>query len=325
MSDRGLYLEKLGEFDEAIRCHDVGLRIAKANEDHANAAVALENQATLSLAQGRLTQAKQIADQARSHAKAADSAKALRETGSLVGAAQLLMGNVEQAALAFQEAYRHQGRIGIAAKGLYDRPGIRHADLLLRTGKLAEAKALTVENLDISSEHHWSQSVVRCQLVLADIALAEDDVVTAQTLVDDALAMAARWGWLEAMALGQRLRARTMIPEGNRDRVLDTLELALKMAGRGPFRIAEIDTLALMAKHADPEAGLALAERALSLSRETRCLYVWGEIQALVAKVHQQRATGRSADAELARAKGLMQKLDHPELAELEALETAIL
>jgi tetratricopeptide (TPR) repeat protein len=325
MSDRGLYLEKLGEFDEAIRCHEVGLRIAKANEDHGNAAIALENQATLSLAQGRLTQAKQTADQARSHAKAADSARALRETGSLVGAALLLMGSVEQAAAAFQEALKHQGRIGIAAKGLYDRPGIRHADLLVRTGRIDEAKALTVANLDISSEHHWSQSVVRCQLVLADLALAEEDVVTAQTLVDDALAMAARWGWLEAMALGQRLRARTMVPEGNRDRVLDTLELALKMAGRGPFRVAEIDTLALMARHADPLRGLELAERAIALSREARCLYLWGEIAGLVAKIHQLRALGRPTGAELARAKGLMQKVDHPELAELEALETSIL
>ncbi len=325
MSDRGLYLEKLGEFDEAIRCHDVGLRIAKANDDHNNAAVALENQATLALAQGRLTQAKQTADQARAHAKAADSAKALRETSSIVGAAQLLMGNVEQAAASFHDAYRHQGRIGIPAKGLYDRPGIRHADLLVRTGRLEDARTLTVENLNISSEQHWSQSVVRCQLVLADLALAEDDVVTAQTLVDDALAMAARWGWLEAMALGQRLRARTMIPEGNKDRVLDTLELALKMAGRGPFRIAEIDTLALMAKHADPMKGLELAERAIALSRETRSLYLWGEISGLVAKVLQSRALGRPADPEIARVKGLMQKVGHPELAEIEALETAIL
>lgn len=176
--------------------------------------------------------------------------------------------------------------------------GIWFSDFLVRTGRLAKARKVTIANLKLSRKENQPDDIANCHRVLGDISTKSKikRVGLARRHYNIAIRMArgisARGTLIEALLS----RGKLALQKSELDLARQDLEEALSYALSGTYVIDEVEIrLALAETHiAEGEnvAAIAHIQRAAFLSTESG--YYWGNIKSdKVAKKAEMRNNGQ--------------------------------
>jgi tetratricopeptide (TPR) repeat protein len=106
-------------------------------------------------------------------AREADANAEIKGSLSYLGTILGKRGRVDDALKTFAEATDLELRTYRNVEGLFQHRGIRFADLLLRLGRMDDARRLTEANLRICVDKGWQEEVAQCWSVLGEIATRE--------------------------------------------------------------------------------------------------------------------------------------------------------
>jgi tetratricopeptide (TPR) repeat protein len=277
----GLSLMNVGRLREAPPFFRRAIEFAVRIPSWENVSTAYENIAGLYGYLGAIEASVEAARSARDYAREAGDQKSERNDWAVMGWAASLGGDLENAALFFQEATAlHHATDFLPHLTFLN--GVFHAEHLLRVGDADKAREVAELNVLVCKAEHYAPMVSAALRVLGDVEAAEQRHDEAAEYYSQAITLArgvARRDFLiSALAAAGRWRGRRGEAEAARDALGEALELALV----GGYRIYEADIyvgLAWAARAANELAAARTeAERARHLSVELG--YYWGRVEA---------------------------------------------
>jgi tetratricopeptide (TPR) repeat protein len=289
LNEVGLCLMSLGRLGEAVPFYERANAMVLDMEGWRNASVGYNNLAELHAHLGALDASAEAARQALTLARRVENkSDEMVSLGWQAWAAHLL-GGLEAANEAFQQAEVLGQEIDSTKRCRYSLSGIQHADHLRRTGEGAYARRVAEANLEICERNRWPNDRSRSHRVLGDLDADGGDHESARTHYDQALKIARgitfRPALIEALLARGRWAARHGDLTGLQDPsglAFSDLNEALGYAVDGGYRIYEADIrLALAWAHlaaGDRQAVRAEAARAQRMSADMG--YHWGQVDA---------------------------------------------
>jgi tetratricopeptide (TPR) repeat protein len=303
-----IFAREAGEFEFGLRYFAESTAMYRENHQKLDLSNGLQNWTGLLIILGRLSDAER---QAREAVAAANEAEATEVKGPLSYLGTILgkRGRIGAALAAFNEATEIERRTNLEVMGLFSRRGIRFADLLLRLGRVDDARLLTDANLRICVQNDWQEETAQCWTLLGEIALrgtlfeqAEGQFRAAERIF--------RGGHVVSQ-IPRILLARGELErqQGKWEHADETVEEALTLAASRQMRLDQADALLLRARLALDRAVGGVASKsedaahragdncdaALQIARQ--CGYAWAEREALslLAQSHERLKSDRAA------------------------------
>jgi tetratricopeptide (TPR) repeat protein len=245
--------------------------------------------------QGHAARAREAAEQAVELARTEDHDRLLRNAITTLGAALDLAGQSAAADQCFTQADLLQRSDGSAAH-IYSLGGTLWGDLLLRTGRTAVARQLTEANRAICERNRWNHGIARCDRLLARCDLADGDLNSAETRLDNAAATFRDGDFLIELAMTLPDLAEHRRLDGDLDNAERLCTETITLAGPRQLVPSHARALSIRARiRADALTGASdtrLRERArddadLAMRLSTMIRHLpWQELDALEAHAH---------------------------------------
>jgi tetratricopeptide (TPR) repeat protein len=210
--DLGLYAGALGDLDLAVRCYRAHNDLAREKGSLTALATGLRTLAYTERLRGALDDALALAtaaaDVSTGAGRPADAVRAIALRASVLHD----LGRVEEAEAGFAEV-RRRGDDPFARRGLWE------AEHALALGRVEEARAATLRNVEVCRELGWEGHAAHGETVLglAALAGAPPDVEDAKRLLAAARRWTAATGEVEMVLRCVDLAARIALAEGRRD------------------------------------------------------------------------------------------------------------
>jgi len=328
LNDVGLFATYSGHQELALRYYGEANDIYRGVQDALNLSIGLQNEATLLVSLGRLSEAQRAASEALRLATEEGDEEAIRYSHSRRGWTASLSGQLGPAALDFALANALEKKM--FGEELCSGRGVWWAELLLRSGHPALTTRRTKANLRICERKQWNEVIACCHSMLGWCALAEGRLGDAEVELRQAepvLRQGQILFWLARLHVtaGDLALARQDAP-GALDRAAEALALA---APRG-MRLVHADALVLRGRarllevQADsPARALDDAEEALRLARD--CGYAWAERDALFLEAETRAAFSARHDSDNASAATREREASRRARADAEALAARLL
>jgi len=288
----GLCLDSTGKGDQAGQFYQRALSFDLDSQEwdareelaaEAFASITCQNLTEIYMLQGLLNKSLQAANAA--HELARRALDKFEECDSLAAKANVLylLGEVEEASRAFQEAEELGRKIDTKVKYLYRLRGVYWADFLKRVDAVSYSRKVTEANLKICEENRWPNDISRCHRVLGDICTRSGQKNEATKHYRKALDVARRISdkrvLMEALLARGRWEARR---QRDPEAAFSDLNEALEYARAGGYRIYEADIrVALAWAHlaaGNQKSAREEAEYARQMSEEMS--YHWGVVDA---------------------------------------------
>ncbi len=324
LNEAGLLAQMAGDLRDAVPYYKDATEIDRRSGDRRNLSIDHQNYAELLANLGDLSEAETSARQAHVLARSLADPKRERDTLATLGYTQAMRGRVEQALASFQQA-NALARDLSEGKDLYSIRGVWWADLLIRIGRLDQARELTAANMRISERYRWSQNVARCHWILGRLSAADGDhrkvadhfTAAFQTMREGRMLQDLPWVLVARGGYAHQRRAW--------DDSLTTAEEALDVSGKRGLAPAQAEARILRGRTMLDRATMAGGNNGLSdaaaaarddageaLSIARRTGYAWAQRDALRLLADALEALGRH-DAAVSRrhdAEGVARRLD---------------
>ena len=315
-NDLGLYARHLGRLTEARAVRQLNDGWMKSLAQPIATSITLRISSLVAFDLGRLTEARQLANEARNEAETASD-----DTQTTACLAQRAItahawGDVAAARADFAAATELEG------EPLYSLRGSHHVRHHLDLGDLAAARALAVHGLESARSQGWNNEFPRFEALLARLTLVDGGDPTPH--LDEIRAWTSRTGDMEWIIEAHLLAARHLLARGDTQGALGEAETGLLHAvtcGYGLLRIELLVTLArIRLAWPDPPRAIQAAREALDLAAHPDCGYAWGEADAAQVWGEAYFANGELALAQRAftRALEVRRRIEHPGTAETE-------
>ncbi len=291
----GLCSDNIGGGNLADPFYERSLAIYLESGDWANASRTYQNLSDLHCSRGDLARSLQAAGQATDLARRAESKDHECNSMAYQAWAYHLQGDMDKAGRYFLDAEALEKEYDPSKSYLYSLRGIQHANHMRRQGKSDYALKVTEANLKICERNHWTNSISRCNRIMADL------------LADAGLQEKARESYGKALGLARSISNKGVLMETLLGRGLwhagimkDTaaassdLTEALEYARAGGYRLYEADArIGLAWAHlaaGDKAAAKAEADYARRMSQEMG--YYWGgkDAEEVLAEIDKQQS-----------------------------------
>jgi tetratricopeptide (TPR) repeat protein len=315
-NDLALFAGQLGRLAEARAIRRVEDGWTKALADPTESSIGQTNSSLLAFALGRLTEARASADEAVSEAETArgDGTKERAHTTRAMAAHAL--GDIAAARADFAIATE------LTSESPYSLLASQHARHQLDLGRLDPARAFAGHGLAKALRYNLNDNLVRFELLLAAIALAEGGDPTSH--LDAIRAWTSRTGAMGLIIEAHLLTARHLLARGDTQAALGEAETGLLHAVACGFGLLRIELLVALARirlaWPDPPKAIQAAREALDLAAHPDCGYAWGEADAAQAWGEAYFANSELALAQRAftRALEVRRRIEHPGASETE-------
>lgn len=322
LSDWGHFAKDLGDLDTARSCHREALSAYQRLREPKNLLGCHVNLADIEARGGRLKSA-------RMHAEEAAALRNIATIAARVEPMETANWALRTASLAILGELHHMLGDGVSAKRYFDQAvdatggmpePIMHrlrAEWLRDLGRIREARSSVQLSLVVNERNRWMRDVARCRVLLGELALPEDLPAAREHL-------AAARDWCErtgdvSATLDARLLAAAIARLAG-DLVSAQAEVAagLLLADGCGLVIDQIrlriEQSRIQVDAGDGRAALAAARRALDLSTDEDCGYVWGEADALhwAGCAHLALGEKEPAMARLEAAVKVREAIGHP-------------
>ncbi|MBQ0906798.1 tetratricopeptide repeat protein [Micromonospora sp. U21] len=276
-------LQLLGRLRDAAAMFRRAIPAMRELNAHLDAAVGVQNLAELFLELGALPACRSLVAEAFSLAPENSEDELVAET--LQGGLAHLEGRSEQADHAFANAIRIAREV-TPVPALYSASGVRYAEHLRRSGRLAEAERVHRLNLKICQAAKWRADVAHCLVGLGDLALDQSDFKQARERLDEAVRIAKGITRRDVLVAALRARGALALRIGQPKEARTHLDQARSLAELGGYRLAEVDTLIQLGQLHYSAGDTDMARDALNEAEQISIEigYHWGSIDAAVVR-----------------------------------------
>lgn len=229
--ERGLFAGALGDLAHAVRCYEEHNDLAPRLGHPARVATGLRTLAYTLRLQGRPAEARAAVERscqvARQHGLDEHTTRGV----ALRAAIDHDLGDIEAARRGFA-SLNEAGHTGVARRGLWE------AELLLATGQIEAARALTEANVERCERLRWAGHAAQGRVLLG-LAALPGDPARAERMLEAARPWAVRSGEVEMIARIHELGARVALARGatfEAARELASGEALVVACGLGWFR-----------------------------------------------------------------------------------------
>jgi tetratricopeptide (TPR) repeat protein len=162
----GLFARDSADFELADSFLRDAAQLTEEHGDDWSLSICLQNRAALLIDLGHLIQAESDVRNALDLARSARAQEHERNTLALLGTVVGFQGRVNEALQLFQLASELEQRIDPDLPCLVSMRGVRWGDLLVRVGRIGQARQVTEWNLYACEQEHWRSAAALCHVIL---------------------------------------------------------------------------------------------------------------------------------------------------------------
>jgi len=278
--------------------------------------IGLQNSSELTFRMGRLTEASELSERARSGAIVVNDPRELAWTLCARAKTSHALGDLPAARSDFAEATT------LESQPLYSNRGACHARHHLDLGDYEAARKLADHGLAIAHRYGWNGNIPWFHALLARIDLAEGMDPTPH--LEHIREWTSRTGDMESIIESHLLTAQHLLATGDKPNALGEVDAGLLHAVSCGYGLKRIELLVTRARiflqWPNPPAAIQAAREALDLATHPDCGYAWGEADAAQVWGEAYYANGETelAHAAFQQALKVRQRIEHPKRAETE-------
>ncbi len=239
LSMMGAAFARLGDYEQAVECHERQERLARERSDPGQLAVALGNLGAMYYYKGEYPVAYEFLERAaeisEDNGPTADAAKLHGNLGMVL----MRLERWHEAERAFEQAVTICKQRDDLASMVWPYNGM--GSVLLKQGRVAEAREYHQRALGLAEELGDRVMVGISQMNLGRCACLADDYVAAERCFEDALAALQRTRFWNGLALVYEHMAEMYLRQGRAERALETIGERIEVACRHGNRRMEAE------------------------------------------------------------------------------------
>ncbi len=282
----GFCYQNLGRLDSAILSFLQQIKLSEENSDRYATSVGYLNLANIYLEIGEFKKAEKATRNSLNQVSQIPIERTCQEMKIKVLAMQGWIAYLQSKSKSkklFNRAENLEREIDSNIQYLYSLRGIWHAKVMMRSGRITTARAMTQANLEGMKKHQFIKDIASCECLLGDICAVEGNMDVAEIHYNEALRIARIIDNMDVRIEALLGRGRFYaVHRRNGASAKSDLNEALRIALKGEYRLYEADIrVALGWAHlrlGDNDSARDEAQSALTMSRTMG--YHWGAVDA---------------------------------------------